>query len=212
MQIIQDVSEIKKIHNWFIVDVGYSNSRKSCGVVIVRNNEVIEKKDIVFSGMKEKFQKFYDKCENEKIGLILEAPLSMAFDKNKNPLGRKELEKEEGVTRYWYYGAGATVTLGALEFINRIKNILTCNIYLFEGFVSFKKNENENRKKDEHWKDAMLLYKSIKNNKLHEENIVPKDGERYIFIGDYLNLEINGIPPIVKISKENKKEIFMIKS
>jgi len=220
MQVIQEISEIQDINNWFIVDMGYSNNTKSCGVMIVRDGQYTDNdlEDISFAKLEKKFQGFYDEYKNRKIGLILEAPLSIAFDKNKeghygNPLGRKDLEKEGGITRYWYYGAGATVTLGALEFINRIKKTLVCNdIYLFEGFVSFKGNKNEEKKKDKHYKDAKLLYCAIKDKNLCEKKINLENDEQYMFIGDYLNLKINGIPPIVKISKENKKEIFMIKS
>ncbi len=222
MRVIQEISEIHDINNWFIVDMGYSNSRDSCGILIVRDNKYTDKdlKDIDFANLEQRFRDFYDEYKNTKIGLILEAPLSIAFDKDKegnngNPLGRKDCEKEERVTRYWYYGAGATVTLAALEFINRIKKTLVCNdnIYLFEGFVSFKKEDK--RKKGNDYEDAMLLYEGmqyIKDNPKYIKNIISDDNVRYRFIGDYLNLKINGIPPIVKISKENKKEIFMIKS
>ncbi len=226
MRVIQEISKIQDINNWFIVDMGYSNSRESCGVLIVRDNKYTDEdlKDIAFVELEEKFRDFYKECKNEDIGLILEAPLSISFDSNRNPYGR-EFEKEYGeektkkgnkkitAIRYWYSGAGATVTLGALEFINRIKKILVCNnIYLFEGFVSFKK---EGKKKGNDYEDAKLLYEGmqyIKDNPKYIKNIISDDSVRYRFIGDYLNLKINGIPPIVKISKENKKEIFMIKS
>ena len=79
---------------------------------------------------------------------------------------------------------------------------------MFEGFVSFKKDDIN--KKDPHYEDAELLYDGIKyiKNNLKCENEF--DGENYTFIGNYLNLEINGIPPIVKISKDKGEKIFEI--
>ncbi len=217
MQVIQEINEIEDISNWFIVDVGYSSRNQSSGILRVRNNKYTDKdlQDVGFSKLKKRFNDFYEENKNKKIGLVLEAPLSILFNKDGNPLGRgfeiefseeytKKGNKKIIATRYWYYGAGATVTLGALEFIKRIESLLANdNIYLFEGFVSFK---NKDIEKEEHYKDAELLYKAIKNHELHEPI---NDAEKYKFIGSYLNLEINGIPPIIKVSKD-KNEIFII--
>ncbi len=226
MRVIQNISKIKDIQNWFIVDMGYSNSSNSCGVCIVHDNKCkdVDLEDISFAKLEEKFEGFYTDCNNAEIGLVIEAPLSILFDGNKklfdknkkgNPLGRKDFEKEGRVTRYWYYGAGATVALGALEFINRIKHRLESdNIYLFEGFVSFKDTHNSDAQKNEHCnhcKDAKLLYKAIKDNELNQDNIVPEKYGKYTFIGDYLNLKINGIPPIIKVSR-NENKLFIIES
>ena len=108
------------------------------------------------------------------------------------------------------------MTLAALEFINRIKDIPADNTYLFEGFVSFKeeKSEGENEKCN-HCEDAELLYGGVEHFKKSPESVKTIDqntGEKYMFIGDYLNLAINGIPPVIKITKEKSKEIYMIKS
>jgi len=224
MRVIQKIDEIRNINNWFIIDMGYSNNNKSCGVLMVQNSKYTNEdfKDIAFSELKKEFNSFCNKLKDEKIGLVLEAPLSILFDEDRegNPLGR-EFEREFGVkkgdkkitaTRYWYCGAGATVTLGALEFLNRVMDILIYNnIYLFEGFVSFKKQSNEKRKKEKHFSDAKLLFDGIEYIK---ENIKCKKeiNKKYIFIGNYLkDIKIIGIPPVIKVSQD-KKEIFIIKS
>ncbi len=224
MQVIKEISEIKSIEKWFIVDIGYSNGQNSCGVLTIENDRC-SLQDITFSQLQQLFKDFYSGNKNTKTGLVLEAPLSILFDEKGNPLGRVFEKEEETIskdgkekiliksTRYWYYGAGATVTLGALEFLNRVIDILiNNNIYLFEGFVSFKKeSEKEERKKEKHFYDAKLLFDGIEYIK---ENIKCKQeiNQKYIFIGNYLeDIKMVGIPPIIKVSQD-KKEIFMIKS
>lgn len=225
------LEDVKKIENWFIVDIGFSNSSKSCGVVTVENgnNPVGLNKDgnIYYGALIQKFQDFAE--AKIKIGLVIEAPLSIAFNntpnkvKNGNPVGRKGVEQEyssseenENIqsSRYWYVGAGATVTLATINFLNQIKVLSEKlpDIYLFEGLVSFK---NPNESKQSHWADARDLHfaiQSFKNSTAEAKpsHILNEDQRTHTelkFIGTYLgiNLENGTIPPVIKVSGVNSE-------
>lgn len=225
--------DVQKIDNWFIVDIGFSNSSKSCGVVTVESGNApagLSDKDgnIYYGALIKKFQDFAE--AKIKIGLVIEAPLSIAFNntpdkvRNGNPVGRKEIEqenssseKEENIqsSRYWYVGAGATVTLATINFLNQIKVLSEKlpDIYLYEGLVSFK---NPNESKQSHWADASDLHDAIQYfKKLSTEpkpsHILDEEQRDHVdlkFIGTYLgiNLENGTIPPVIKVSGVNSKK------
>ena len=153
--------KLKTLKNWFIVDIGYSSSSKSCGYYTSET----ENDDISYGQLANTIKNYAK--DKKEIGLIIEAPLSISFDKDGNPKGRrpekiKFSEKEiidknlkiKTQTRYWYFGAAATVSLATLELLNNIKSSET-SIYLFEGMVTFKIDEES--KESNHWKDAELL-------------------------------------------------------
>jgi hypothetical protein len=213
------LDDVKNIENWFIVDIGFSSSQKSCGIVTVQNNGKFTK-TVHYGEMIHKFKEFVKNIEEDKdIGLVIEAPLSIAFsnspDKanNGNPVAREaiELENKEDKetktkTRYWYVGAGAAVTLSALHFLNEIKGVLNKKkIYLYEGLLSFK-----DINKQSHVADALDLYNAIKElaeqplNNLSILNECQKNVEMK-FIGDYLNIKLKDgrIPSVIKVAKNN---------
>ncbi len=195
MPLLINKEKIDSLQNWFIVDIGYSSNSKSCGIYTSEHDESGE--DIYYGKLSTKIEEF---CKNkQEVGLIIEAPLSISF-KNKNPKGRIP-EKVGSLTRYWYYGAAATVSLATLELLSNIKNIDT-QIYLFEGMVTFKNIENSTDLY--HWEDSKLLYKSLDSTK-QTYQLFDKNTENY-FIGKYLNLENikeTDIPPLIKADKEN---------
>jgi hypothetical protein len=204
------IEDVKEIDNWFVMDIGFSNSSKSCGVVTVHNNGKPAEDEIYYGEIIGKFQDFIKKVkEGESIGLIIEAPLSIAFNntpgkvKDRNPVGRKGIEKDNVSTRYWYVGAGAAVTLATVHFLHKIKNELAAEkIYLFEGLISFK---NDTTKKLSHQRDALALYGATQ--KLLEKKIEEQKDTTMMFIGDYLDISLeNHIPPVIKVSDINGKD------
>jgi len=196
LALLIDKDRINTLENWFIVDIGYSSSSESCGIYTSEHNEKNKDgEDISYGKLSERIESF---CSNKKeIGLIIEAPLSISFqNKNKNPKGRIP-EKVGSATRYWYYGAAATVSLATLELLSKIKDIDT-QIYLFEGMVTFKKDKDI--KDLFHWEDSKLLFNSLKSITEKSENLFNIDTENY-FIGKYLNLpnvKDTDIPPLIK--------------
>lgn len=209
----------KEISDWFIMDIGFSSNSKSCGVCIVEQDSLLIKDDFAYGAMLREFKRFVEL--KEKIGIIIEAPLSLAFQKAKNPdkptlhsgspIARKQIEIEDKTKyRYWYNGAGSMVTLSTIHFLYEIKNyIANKEVYFYEGFVSFK-NSMENEKKPTHCDDAEALYKGL----LHLKNHLPSqpayiiDGDQnssntnLVFTGDYVGITLANklVPPVIKIA------------
>ena len=70
--------------------------------------------------------------------LVLEAPLSAAFDKSGNPRPRGGFEREPQ-RRWWSVGPGAATALSALFFLRLLESELRAvnvTVHLVEGFVS----------------------------------------------------------------------------
>jgi len=179
--------------SWVFLDVGFSNYSKSCGLLI-GDGTPIERR---FSeALKELF--IHVTNTSDPINLVLEAPLSVSFDKNGNPKGRS-IEKQNQRTRYWYVGLGCTVMVAGLYILKGLQE--SCSdkeVRLFEGFVSFK----EKQKRTNHTKDVLLLREVVKAPKSFSGAIVPEEKLKmdesdilksaFIVAGrDY------GIPPVI---------------
>lgn len=77
-------------------------------------------------------------ASDRPLNLVLEAPLSVAFSKDGNPVGRA-IEKRGEQTRYWYVGLGCSVLTSAMYLLKELAESPSVReIRLFEGFVSFK--------------------------------------------------------------------------
>lgn len=180
--------------NWLVLDIGFSSNKKTCGLKI--NNE--HPKEVLFSEAKTLIISFV-RDSQKPTNLIIEAPLSVAFNKSGNPTGRS-IEKQGAKTRYWYTGLGCTVMVSAMYLIKAISEIETQHeVRVFEGFVSFK-NKNE---KSNHSKDVEALYQVVENPLgFHDRIINPKnlkisddDTIQSAFLINEINL---GVPPIIK--------------
>ncbi len=205
--------KLKTLKNWFIVDIGYSSSSKSCGYYTSET----ENDDISYGQLANTIKNYAK--DKKEIGLIIEAPLSISFDKDGNPKGRrpekiKFSEKEiidknlkiKTQTRYWYFGAAATVSLATLELLNNIKSSET-SIYLFEGMVTFKIDEES--KESNHWKDAELLFNCLSKDRKENQQLFEDNTSNY-FLGKYMcipTIKETDIPPLIKADK-NSVEIF----
>ncbi|MDD4984724.1 MAG: hypothetical protein PHQ43_02880 [Dehalococcoidales bacterium] len=132
---------------------------------------------------------------------MIEAPLSVAFDKYGNPKGRS-IDKRGNQKRYWYVGPGCVVMVATLYLMKRILEINPdCNIKLFEGLVSYKIKT----KRSNHLEDVILLRDAIK----------APDSYRYICEPSSLSVDRTdiiesvsnlfgmdfGIPPVIQVMK-----------
>lgn len=127
--------------DWLFVDMGFSQSSASCGVLSDSAGG-----DDAWSASPESVT--FGECVKKVCGeagvsgpplhLVLEAPLSFCFTEQGNPLGRS-IEKQGRRTRYWYVGLGCSVLVSA-QFLLRALAATTLRreVRLFEGFVSFK--------------------------------------------------------------------------
>ena len=177
---------------WIFLDIGFSNKSSSCGLLF-GNGQPYEVQFV------EAVSDIYNFVSNRKapVNLVIEAPLSVAFDMKGNPKGRKP-EKHNGKTRYWYVGLGCSVLVAATYLMKALSEIQTKNeIRLFEGFVSFKSKE----KISNHSNDVLALRASIKNPS--QETIV-RPNEMKMDASDVLSSAFKvsgmdyGVPPIIQ--------------
>ncbi|NLE25507.1 MAG: hypothetical protein GX625_09235 [Clostridiaceae bacterium] len=187
---------IEEIHwksgNWVFLDIGFSNKSSSCGLLF-GDGEAYEAQ---FNGAVSDICNFIKNCESP-VNLVVEAPLSVSFDKNGNPKGRKP-ERQNGKTRYWYVGLGCSVMVATTYLMREISKIhVNSEVRLFEGFVSFKsKNIASN-----HSNDVLALRASIKNPSI--EAIV-RPNELKIDTSDIISSAFKvsgmdyGVPPIIQ--------------
>ncbi|MCG5539321.1 hypothetical protein [Halorhodospira sp. 9622] len=178
---------------WLILDIGFANKSRSCGLLI--NNE--QPVDLQFS---EAVKRICDFIVNSRqpVNLMIEAPLSVAFDDQGNPTGRS-VEKQGGKTRYWYFGLGCTIIIAALYLLREVfESKGKTEVRLFEGFVSFK----DKNKKSNHSRDVKMLREVVEDRSSHPGAIVEEAGLR-IKESDTLKSAFMvagmdvGVPPVI---------------
>jgi len=183
------------INQWCFLDIGFSNNRRTCGLLIGNDNPIkltyseAAKSIVCFAKM------------NENICLVIEAPLSVSFDKNGNPIGRK-VEKENGRTRYWYNSPGSTVLVSALYLLHTLYNEkLHTKVHLFEGFVSFRSNKG----RLSHLNDVVSLKKMVenyhrcKNTFFFYDSLCMTDTDSIQSLGKVAGFDF-GVPPLIKVT------------
>ena len=150
---------------WLILDIGFAKTgRRTCGLLVNRESPV----EIDFNETTERLCHFIANS-TKPVNLVIEAPLSVAFDSKGNPTGRA-VEKQGSKTRYWYTGLGCAVMVAALYLVRRIITEAPSNveIRLFEGFVSFKEKGTESN----HSMDVKRLREVIENPNRYPESII----------------------------------------
>lgn len=123
----------QKSGEWVFVDLGFSKAAKSCGLLIGNG----EPKEVSFSQLKAEVLEIIA-ADEKPLNLLIEAPLSVAFNVNGNPTGRS-VERRKSETRYWYVGLGCSVLVAATYLLRAIHDFSPKReIRLFEGLASFK--------------------------------------------------------------------------
>jgi len=89
--------------DWYVVDIGFSNSAKSCGLVINK-----ETPSVMTFGDLSSFLHL-TLAQKREVNLVIEAPLSVSFDYKGNPVGRSFERRIGHNPRYWYLGLGCCV-------------------------------------------------------------------------------------------------------
>ena len=104
-----DVCDIKgdKGH-WLIVDIGFSSTQPSCGVW----NGAGEPKVFTFGDLVALTTHEVQADDPQPLNLLIEAPLSVAFRQNGNPI-RRNCDICDGMRREWYVNAGAATLVAA---------------------------------------------------------------------------------------------------
>ncbi len=178
---------------WVIIDIGFANNARSCGLLI-HNDPPVE---VQFAEAVRRISSFIS-AQSGPINLLIEAPLSVAFDYRGNPKGRS-IERQGNHTRYWYVGLGCSVMVATLYLIKEIiQTNRDADIRLFEGFVSFREPGN----RANHSADVALLREVIDNPNEYQNAIVLGSSIRIdetdILHSAFLVTGIDaGIPPII---------------
>jgi hypothetical protein len=142
---------------WIIWDVGFGEDVKSSGLLMPH----MEPKCFRFSCAK---RQIVEQVKNAKThtNLVIEAPLSVCFNKDGNPTPRVCVERVEvdGETKYrrWHQAGG--IMIAAMYVIRAIADAAPNKpVRLFEGFVSYKDKEV----RSDHCRDVSLLREVIKD-------------------------------------------------
>jgi hypothetical protein len=188
------VSEISPSSGeWLILDIGFANKSASCGLLINEEQPV----ELRFNEAVERICGFID-SSTRPVNVLIEAPLSVAFDRNGNPTGRT-VERQGSKTRYWYVGLGCTVMVAALYLMRAMTDVVsTSEVRLFEGFVSFKEKGSTSN----HSRDVELLRKVVEDPSAYPGAIVEAKALRMTetdtLKSAFLVAGIDtGVPPII---------------
>ena len=123
---------------WVFVDIGFSRESRTCGFAV----DDYPPEELTFGSL---VQRTLDvvRSASRPVNLLLEAPLSVAFNKDGNPTGRR-IEKRGSQVRYWYVGPASVVLIAATYLLRQLHESAhkepggIAPIRLFEGFASFK--------------------------------------------------------------------------
>jgi len=185
---------------WLILDIGFSNNKKSCCLLL--------------GDGKPNTMKFGEAiCEVIKtaedkplLNLLIEAPLSVAFDKCGNPKSRR-IDKKGEQSRPWYVGPGCVVMVAAMYLMRKLcDSCPSAEVKLFEGFVSFKSK----LAKSSHSDDVKCLRDAIKGevtrtSHFYKPEELKEDHDDNIKSAfEVMNLADIGIPPIIKVDGGKK--------
>lgn len=198
---IEDITPVQNNADWAIVDIGFSSTRKSCGIGIYREGKEPDLREEIFSYVVNTLTEMSSEPLGTPLNLIIEAPLSASFNSQGNPTGRAfEKRKDSKTTRYWYVGAGSSVLLAALYLLKALyaNPARSRDIRLFEGFVSFKENSSNNT----HIDDVNKLWQAIQTVKANPEPLYGPfssgKGDKTKPTLELANIPLVGTPPVVE--------------
>ncbi len=133
--------------NWIFWDVGFATETSSCGLAIGDG----EPDRFQFGRATQKIVEHLTRAES-LTSLVIEAPLSVCFNKKGNPTGRLiELADIKGTPpRYWHQACG--IMVAAMYLIRAISEASPKHcVRLFEGFVSYKDKGTSDHRDDVKW-------------------------------------------------------------
>ena len=180
---------------WAFVDIGFSKSAKSCGLLCDDGEPSV----MTYANLVARLTSMTSES-GRALHLVIEAPLSAAFNVAGNPTGRS-IEKRDGKARNWYVGPGAAVLLAATYLLRDLEcSSPVREIRLLEGFVSFKPKGS----KSSHSTDVIALREVIWNPSakrgriFHKEQLAssPSDIVRSSFAVAGMDF---GVPPVVLV-------------
>lgn len=142
--------------DWAFIDLGFSHSAKTCGYLFMSSIGDEAMSAITYGEMTSRVLELAQQA-GPPLHLVLEAPLSAAFDAAGNPVGR-EIEKDGAATRYWYVGLGCSVLVASLYLLTALRDATRAReVRIFEGLVSFK----DQTKASDHQADVAAMKRVV---------------------------------------------------
>ena len=186
------VSQLNKDSgDWIFVDIGFSSTGSSCGVL----KNCGEPRTMKFGELVDYLSGKVGE-DSLPLNLMIEAPLSVAFRENGNPVGRAG-EKRGSEHRYWYNQAGARVLLAA-GFLMR--KLFDCErqreVRLFEGFASFKSSTDGGSHKEDTKRLRLAAWNRTKHQVIDRSELKTSDAHVLECAFTFAGMDFD-IPPVV---------------
>ena len=139
-------SKARSTRSVIAIDMGFARANRSCGIAWQNiDTDVVQSAETDFGGAIKLVARKLQTAPTDVV-LIVEAPLSGAFDRYGNPEPRGQFEitdskRRQNSPRYWYTGPGASTALAAVYFLQQISRRLSKissrkRIHIVEGFAS----------------------------------------------------------------------------
>ncbi len=157
--------------HWVFVDIGFASSKtRSTGYLQyddIGAAEPIVAEQFTFSDAKSRVIQLAE-SDGDPLHLVIEAPLSTAFDDAGNPIGRTVEQREEDSPRYWHLRGAAGILVASLFLLRDLRDASRRReVRLFEGFCSFKGKSTDSGKTlkpgSSHLDDAVALARVVRS-------------------------------------------------
>lgn len=182
------------------IDLGFSATKETCGAAVWPTDQDFQT-PMNYSRFLESTCRWIGK-NDPAVVIILEAPLSGAFDPDGNPIPRGDFERFHSETkrsspRHWNIMAGASMALAAIHFCHalsfRIKQEITINVV--EGFAS--RYTDDQSSKPGHMDVARALLKRWRDG---EELLIPQVVGSIVSVTGILGgNSASGVPGILRV-------------
>lgn len=148
---------------WLIIDMGFSSREPTCGV-LNRPGEPNQQLDVItFGNLVGLVTQEVQNADQRPLSLLIEAPLSVAFQPNGNPT-RRICDTHGNQYRDWYVNAGAATLIAASYFLRALHN---CHrqreVRLFEGFASFRQAQDRPRTAEQRYEAHIRDVRDLKD-------------------------------------------------
>lgn len=183
--------------DWIFIDIGFGGRKndgrigKSTGLKLPG----LKSSNETWADTSRKIVDFLEQRDSA-VNIMIEAPLSVAFDISGNPAPRS-FEKTNKGARYWYVPMGTNVAMSALLMLGNIRKNLTTKVNLFEAIVSFK------TRKTDHSSDTEAMFDAVINSSMQPlKDFRQKPSDIVESLGSRVNWDF-GIPPVFVVETKS---------
>jgi hypothetical protein len=185
---------VRSSGEWIFVDVGFSSKAKSCCYLKDEGDPTL----LTFGDMKENLTSLA-KTRGRPLNLVLEAPLSVAFAANGNPVGRN-IERRDDSRRYWHVGLGCNVIVATTYIVRAMTDVRpNREIRLFEGLASFKQKGIRSSHRDDVLSLRKVVWEVPGAGKVISAELLAASPEHTLLSAFSVAGMDYGVPPVVAV-------------